>query len=107
MSKQKLLKYLKQTVKILLFTILICSLYIIMGALLPYAYHKTVNQDFINQFDIHSFYDFDGISVDRAGLLEDPDEAFVERLRILSRAKERIVISSFSETVNRIGLAII
>ncbi len=96
MSKQKLLKYLKQTVKILLFTILICSLYIIMGALLPYAYHKTVNQDFINQFDIHSFYDFDGISVDRAGLLEDPDEAFVERLRILSRAKERIVISSFA-----------
>lgn len=96
MLKQKLLKYLKRTIKIFLFTILICSLYIIMGALLPYAYHKTVSPDFIEQFDIHNFYDFDEISVDRAGLLEDPDDAFTERLRILSRAEERIVISSFA-----------
>lgn len=67
-----------------------------MGALLPYSYHKKVNSDFIRQFNTADFYDYNNISVDRAGLLEDPDDAFQERLRVLSRAKERIVISSFA-----------
>lgn len=96
MKKNRSFIYIKRIIKILLLSLLVCSLYIIMGALLPYSYHKNVSQDFISQFNVQDFYDYDNISVDRAGLLEDPDDAFLERLRVLSRAKERIVISSFA-----------
>lgn len=87
---------LKKFLKYIVIAILVCSLYLIMGALLPYSYHKTVSKVFKTQFDVQSFYNYNSFSVDRAGLIEDSDYALEMRLRILSQAKNRIVISSFA-----------
>lgn len=80
----------KKTIIIILCVII----YMIAGAIAPFVLQKDVSEKFKNQFDVNEFYG-DDISVDRAKIIETNAEALSERLRLLDKAKEKIVFASY------------
>lgn len=69
-------------------------IYIFVGAILPFVYQPTISQDTVEDFDLDQFYGDDYIS-ERASLLTDNGQALEERIRMISQAEEKIIISTF------------
>lgn len=69
-------------------------MYFIIGAIGPFLITKKVSKEYVDNFKTEKFYDND-ISVDRAMILETNQSAWDERLRMLDKAKERIILSTF------------
>lgn len=78
---------------IVLLVLLAYLLYLLIGALAPFALHPTVNNSFQSAFDLDSFYG--GGAVDRAVLVEDNVDALDLRIRMINEAEERIVFANF------------
>lgn len=87
MEKKKLIKW--------IFGIL-CAviLFYIAGACFPFLSLPRITQEKKAAVDVEGFYG-EEVSVDRAVILETNKSAWEERLRLLDRAKERIILSTF------------
>ena len=68
--------------------------YIALGAVLPFVYQPAVKEETKEQFEQKSFYGED-VSNERAAILSDNVDALAERIRLISHARERIILSTF------------
>lgn len=74
--------------------LLVFLLYVIAGALLPFAFPKKVSQDYSSKVDPSAFYGT-GTGVDRAAIVETNKEALDVRIQMIQEAKERIILTTF------------
>lgn len=85
---RKPLKWIKRIV-------LIYLIYLIVTGLLPFIGSPDVDEEFKDQFSTDQFYS-EEIGVDRAAVIDDSVDALNLRIQMISQAKERIILSSFS-----------
>lgn len=71
-------------------------------ACIPYAKQGSVSPNTEQSFDASQFYS-DTVGPERALVLSDNQEALVERLRLISHAKKRIVLSTFAFQADNSG----
>lgn len=90
----------KKIIKTIIILLILYVIYMILGATLPFVSHKEVSDSVKEKLDVNRFFG-DGVSVDRAAVVEDSDEALDIRLRMLNDAKEKIIMSSFSFKTDR------
>lgn len=74
--------------------IILILAYFIVGAISPFIISKKVNNEYAEEVKSEKFYG-DEVSVDRAMILESNQSAWDERIRLLDKAKERIILSTF------------
>lgn len=86
-------KWGKKKVSILLLVVGIL-MYFIIGAIGPFLMPKKVSEEYIENFNTEEFYGSSN-SVDRAMILETNQSAWDERLRMMNKAKEQIILSTF------------
>lgn len=84
----------------MIIVLLLFLVYVILGATLPFIHQKKVNDTAKKKFDRNRFYGNE-ISVDRAAVVEDSDDALDIRLRMLNQAEDKIIMSSFSYKTDR------
>ncbi len=72
----------------------VITLYIIIGAFLPFLAQPLLSDSTEEDFDSSLFYS-DESSGERAMVISDNEEALEERLRLISQAEERIILSTF------------
>lgn len=75
--------------------VLTIVLYIIIGALVPFLFQPKVGNSYQKIASEREYLNQDGISVDRASIVESSTEALDLRLAMFEEAKERIVLSTF------------
>lgn len=68
--------------------------YLVAGAMLPFWHYRTVHPETKRAFDPGAFRR-EGNGPDRAMLLETGTSAWEHRLRLMDRAQERIILSTF------------
>ncbi len=84
----------KKAASILFLTILLYIIYLIGGVILSYRIQPAVSQQYQASFHAEDCYS-DSASCERACILEDNEEALLERLRMIEQARERIILSTF------------
>lgn len=93
--KQKLVKKkrfkLKRKITCLILAILV---YLLVGATAPFLRFPKITSEAMAGFDVKMFRQ-GGPGVDRAALLETNESAWEERIRLLSKAQERVILSTF------------
>lgn len=97
-------KWLK--IRYLLLVVLIFVLYVIAGIIISYIRHPHVSSEYQQSFRAEDCYS-DNISVDRACVIEDNVDALEQRLKMISQAKERIILSTFDFHVDHSGKDVI
>lgn len=80
-----------------LYLVLFVVLYLVVGAILPFVRYKQLSVETIQAADavVAAIAEAEGISVDRAMLLESNTQALEERIRLLNLAEKSIVMSTF------------
>ncbi len=73
---------------------IIIVLYIVLGALLPFVCQPEVSESTEENFDSSVFYS-DEESGERAAVISQNNEALEERIRLISQAEERVILSTF------------
>lgn len=74
--------------------VLMIVLWFALSVTLPYLKQPEVSEEYKETFVADSYYG-EGHSGDRAVIIEDNGEALEERIRLISQAKERIILSTF------------
>ncbi len=74
--------------------VLYITLYILLGALLPFVVQPQVSESTVENVEATSFYG-DEASGERAAVISDNGEALEERIRLISQAQEEIILSTF------------
>ncbi len=74
--------------------------------ILPYARQPAVTADTAGQFSSVSFYGEED-SGERAHVISDNGEALAERIRLISQAKEEIILSTFDFNADNSGKALL
>lgn len=69
-------------------------LFLIIAIIIPFINYKEVKRETKENFSVDEYYS-DSTGIDRAMLLETNTSAWEERLRLLSQAEERIILSTF------------
>lgn len=72
----------------------LCFIYVFVGVVIPYSKQPEISEEYIDSFEIDDFYS-DQISNDRAYVIEDNNDALLERLRMIERANDKIILSTF------------
>lgn len=90
----------------MIIVIVVFFLYVLLGATIPFLSYKQVDDTYAEQFDAASFYG-DAVSVDRAMLIETSSSAWEERIRMIARAQDRIIISSYDFRSDESGLDVL
>lgn len=73
---------------------LAAGLYIFIGAIIPYIRHPEVSKKTQTDFEKKDYYAVSG-EKEEGKIISDNGEALAERIRLISQAEERIVLSSF------------
>ena len=68
----------------------------------PYAYEPQVSEETAASFDAADFYG-DGQTGERAMIISDNTEALAERIRLISQAEERVILSTFDFNADTSG----
>lgn len=92
----------KRTAKIFGVIIIVFVLYILIGIILSYRRQPDVSQEYRSGFHAGDCYG-DDISCDRAYIIEDNEEALLERLRMIDQAKDRVILSTFEFRADESG----
>lgn len=100
--QQRMKHFMKKIIKILFFTVIIFILYLIVGIILSYKRQPAVSQAYRDGFHAADCYS-DSISCDRAYIMEDNEEALLERLRMIEQAKDRVILSTFEFRADESG----
>ncbi|MCD7813143.1 MAG: phospholipase D family protein [Lachnospiraceae bacterium] len=74
--------------------VLYITLYILLGAFLPFVVQSQISSSTAEEVQETSFYS-DEVSGERASILSDNGEALEERIRLISQAQEEIILSTF------------
>lgn len=74
--------------------LLLILIYLIAGAVAPFFSYQKIKEDTVRQTASKS-YRMDGAGPERAALLETNMSAWEERMRLLSQAEDRIILSTF------------
>lgn len=80
--------------KTIISLIVFIILYLVIGLIGPFIFHKRVSKEYEEQINVNEFYG-DKATVDRAMILETNQSAWDERMRLLDKAKEQIILSTF------------
>lgn len=64
-------------------------------AIIPFSSDKSISEAVKNNFSASQFYDEEE-GIERAKILDDPQESFYYRLQLIHLAKEEIILSSYS-----------
>ncbi len=81
------------------------TLYIIIGAFVPFLFQPSVSDSTVEDFDISDYYS-DELSGERAMVISDNGEALEERIRLISQARERIILSTFEIDADSTGMMV-
>ena len=92
----------KKAALIILFTALLFPLYVICGVILSYHKQPDVSTQYRSDFHAADCYS-DSVSCDRACIIEDNEEALLERLRMIEHAEDRIILSTFEFRADESG----
>ncbi len=98
MIKAKLLSFLI----ILLLLFLALLIYVGAGVILSYRQQPEISEEYQANFHAADFYS-DTVSPDRAYVIEDNQEALLERLKMIEHAQERIILSTFEFRADESG----
>lgn len=74
--------------------VLLIFIYLIAGATVPFMHFPELHPETAGDFEPSAFR-MGAAGVDRAALLETNESAWEERIRLMARARERIVLSTF------------
>ena len=77
-------------------------LFVVLGALLPFIRQPEVTEETKESLDLSRFYS-DELSGERAKVISQTGEALEERIRLISQAKKRIILSTFEFDSDRSG----
>lgn len=91
-----------KTIKLLLLLILLFILYVVGGAILSYRRQPSISPEYQADFRAADFYS-DSVSCDRACIIEDNEEALLQRLRMIEQAKKQIILSTFEFRADESG----
>ena len=93
----------KKRRKIFLPVLLAALLYVLLGAVLPFVRQPSVSEKTKKKVEQDSFYGA-GEGPERARVLADNGEALEERIRLISQAEERIIMSTFEFRTDESGM---
>lgn len=82
------------------------AIYLIIWAIIPFLYQPTVSKQTENRIQ-QLIYSSDKPTEERAYILSDNGEALEERIRMLSQAKDRIILSTFEFRTDDSGKAVL
>lgn len=85
--------------------IILAVISFVLCAILPYRRQPEVSREYMESFQADSFYG-EGISADRAVMIEDNGAALRERIRLISQAQERIILSTYEMRSDTSGMQI-
>ena len=91
------IRKMKKLVKILTVFLLIIVIYLLLGVILTYKKQPEVSREY------HSDCYADAVSCDRACIIEDNEEALLERLKMIGQAKNRVILSTFEFRADESG----
>ena len=77
-------------------------LFVVLGALLPFIRQPEVTEETKESLDLSRFYS-DELSGERAKVISQNGEALEERIRLISQAKKRVILSTFEFDSDRSG----
>lgn len=77
-------------------------LFVVLGALLPFVRQPEVTEETKESLDLSRFYS-DELSRERAKVISQNGEALEERIRLISQAEKRIILSTFEFDSDRSG----
>lgn len=69
-------------------------IYLIAGALLPFVKQPKISEETADALDVSKFYS-DSPSQERARVISQNGEALAERVRLISQAREEVILSTF------------
>ena len=84
----------KKTVRILLILMAGALCYVLAGAVLPFVRQPKVSEETEERFKQKNFYG-ETAGTERAAVLSDNVDALAERIRLISHAEERVILSTF------------
>lgn len=87
-------------------TAVVITLYILIGAFLPFLAQPLISDSTEESFDSSIFYS-DEPSGERAKVISDNEEALEQRLKLISQAEERIILSTFEIDADSTGKMIL
>lgn len=87
-------KRMKRPARLLLAVLAAALCYIAAGAVLPFVRQPEVTAETMARFEEKEFY-AEAPGTERAAVLSDNVDALAERIRLISRAQERIILSTF------------
>lgn len=96
----------KKYIKRFFLIITVILIYITAGAVLPYVNQPAVRQETELAFSEIEFYS-DHFSGERACVISDNGEALKERIRLISQAQERIILSTFEFHADESGKCVL
>lgn len=88
--------------KAILMVLLVLLLYILVGAVAPFVLQPAVREDTVKRVEEMSFLAEEEAG-ERVCVLADNGEALKERIRLISQAKERIILSTFDFRADESG----
>lgn len=92
----------KKILKILIIVLLVFIAYLLFGVVLSYGKQPGISQEYQSGFHASDCYD-DTVSCDRAYIIEDNEEALLERLKLIGQAKDRVILSTFEFRADESG----
>lgn len=82
--------------------LLVLLFYLLLGAILPFVRQPDVSEKTKSSFHPQDLMDSD-YSGQRVDIISDNEEALAERIRLISQAKERIILSTFDFRADSAG----
>lgn len=92
----------KKILKIQIIVLMVFIVYLLLGVVLSYRKQPGINQEYQSGFHASDCYD-DTVSCDRAYIIEDNEEALLERLKMIGQAKDRVILSTFEFRADESG----
>lgn len=96
------MRIINKILKILCVIALFFALYLLFGVIFSYKKQPEVSQEYQSAFCASDCY-ADTVSCDRACIIEDNEEALLERLKMIRQAKERVILSTFEFRTDESG----
>ena len=92
--------------KLIKFTLIGLVLYLVLGAILPFIRQPKITPETAASFRPESVYGT-GPSGQRVDVISDNGEALAERVRLISHARDRIILSSFDFRADSAGIQVL
>lgn len=95
-------KKMRRALKYTLGSLILFVVYLFLGVWLSYNKQPDISQEYQSSFRAADCY-ADTVSIDRACIIEDNEEALRERLKMMEQAEDRIILSTFEFRADESG----